>query len=151
MTQQGRRRSRVALVAAFLAALGLLLTQCPANRDGTPGVLAAALTETTSAVRSAALALDLRIRDRSTSELAAVQVSDAGDEVVRAYTDIAALRIEDPVDLDRQRLLAGFLNSALAELGRAAARLRDLPGQPPLPELRDRLFALADELETGYR
>ncbi len=73
-----------------------------------PRVLVAALTETTSAVRSAALALDLRIRDRADLRARRGQVSTMPvTSSVRAYSDIAALRIEDPVDLDRQRLRAG--------------------------------------------
>ncbi len=149
--QPDRRRIRAATVTAILLALGLLLTQCPAYRDGAPGVLAAAMSETTSAVRSAALALDLRIRDRSTARLAAVQISDAGDELVGAYSDIAELRIEDPADLERQHRLAEFITTARTELGRAAANLHNLDGAPRLPDLRDRLLALADELQSGYR
>jgi hypothetical protein len=46
MTQQGERLQRfraIALLAALIVGLGMLLTQCPANRDGMPGQLAHAM------------------------------------------------------------------------------------------------------------
>ena len=63
--------------------------------------------ETTAAARSGALALDLWIQRRSTAQLTSVQLSDARDEVVKAYKGIAELKAEDPVDIERQRMLTG--------------------------------------------
>lgn len=151
MPPGNRRHLRVVLLVALLTVLGLLLTQCPANRDGTPGVLAHAMTETTSAVRSAALALDLRMQDRSPAALTAVQVTDARDEIAGAFSGVTELAIEDPVDVNRQRMLIDYMTGAIAELNSAAARLHDLDGQPPLQVVHRRLLALADELERGYR
>jgi hypothetical protein len=61
----------------LIVGLGLLLTRCPSNRDGMPGQLAQAMEETSAAARSGALALDLWVQHRSTSQLASVQISDA--------------------------------------------------------------------------
>ncbi len=84
---------RAVVVVVVVAALPLLiLTSCPANRDGMPGGLAAAMQETAAAVRSGALALQLWTQDRSTRQLVNVQLTDARDEVTKAYQGIAELR-----------------------------------------------------------
>src|SRR5436190_18466114 len=104
MTQQGERLRRwraMALLGAFLVGLGLLLTRCPANRDGMPGQLAQSMDETVTSARSGVLALDLWLQGRSTNQLTSVQISDARDEVVKAYNGIADLTAEDPVDVGR--------------------------------------------------
>src|SRR6478735_10671823 len=99
-------RVRVAvLLVLWLIGLGLLLTRCPANRDGMPGQLAQSMDETVGAARTGALALDLWLQRRSTDQLTSVQLSDARDEVVKAYKGIAELKAEDPVDIGRQRML----------------------------------------------
>ena len=62
MSQQGERLRRwraMALLGAFFVSLGLLLTQCPSNREGMPGQLAQSMDEAVTAARSGALALDL--------------------------------------------------------------------------------------------
>ncbi|MGV0741551.1 hypothetical protein [Mycolicibacterium sp. XJ870] len=147
-----RRQLRAALLAALcIAALGLLLTRCPANRDGMPGQLAQAMEETVAAARSGALALDLRLQDRSTPQLASVQLSDARDEVVNAYKGIAELRAEDPVDVERQKLLTESMTTIIGQLNTASSRIREITGEPPLDLLRSDLLASADTLETRYR
>ncbi|WKG05156.1 hypothetical protein [Mycolicibacterium sp. HK-90] len=146
------RRIRVAIIAALLiAALAVLLTQCPANRDGTPGQLAKAMEETVAAARSGAYALDLRLRDRTTPQVVSVQISDAREEVVKAYEGIADLKADDPVDLDRQRMLTEVMTTVIGQLGSASARVREITAEPDLAALRDQLRASADELEAGYR
>ncbi|MGV0734877.1 hypothetical protein [Mycobacterium syngnathidarum] len=146
------RRIRAALAVALLvAALGLLLTRCPANRDGMPGQLAQAMEETVAAARSGAYALDLRIRDRSTPQLVSVQLSDARDEIVKAYQGIADLRAEDPVDVDRQRMLTEAMTTMIGQLNTASARAREITRAPDLSELRSQLVSSADALETRYR
>jgi hypothetical protein len=67
----------VLLLVLLLVGLGLLLTRCPANRDGMPGQLAKAMDETTAAARSDAYALELFTHRRSTTQLTSVQLSDA--------------------------------------------------------------------------
>jgi hypothetical protein len=61
MAQAGERRRwrTVALLVVFIVGLGLLLTQCPSNREGMPGQLAQSMDEAVTAARSGALALDL--------------------------------------------------------------------------------------------
>ncbi|WP_235623984.1 hypothetical protein [Mycolicibacterium goodii] len=135
----------------LIVALGLLLTRCPSTRDGMPGQLAQAMQETVVAARSGALALDLRIRDRTTPQLVSVQISDARDEVVKAYKGIADLEAEDPVDITRQRLLTTSMTDIIARLNTASARVREVVAAPSLPRLRDDLTAAADALESGYR
>ncbi|MFN3006073.1 hypothetical protein [Mycolicibacterium wolinskyi] len=146
-----RRIRAVVLTALMIAALGLLLTRCPANRDGMPGQLASAMEETVSAARSAAMALDLRMRDRSTPQLASVQISDARSDVVKAYEGIAELKAEDPVDIARQTLLTESMTTIVGQLNAASATLREVTATPDLGKLRADLVAAADALETGYR
>ena len=146
------RQSRPVLVLVLLlVALGLLLTQCPANRDGMPGQLAQAMEETTGAARSGALALDLWLQHRSTAQLTSVQVADARDEVVKAYQGIADLKAEDPADIARQQMLTAAMTTIIGWLNAAGATLRGFPAGAPLPVVRQDLLSAADALETGYR
>jgi hypothetical protein len=145
-------RVRVAvLFVLLLIGLGLLLTRCPANRDGMPGQLAQGMEETTAAARSGALALDMWTQRRSTAQLTSVQLSDARDEVVKAYKGIAELKADDPVDIERQRMLAGSMTAIIDQLNAAAARIREVTSQPSPLKARDYLVASADALENGYR
>ncbi|MBU8810020.1 hypothetical protein KL953_14125 [Mycolicibacterium goodii] len=147
-----RRHLRtVLLTGLMIVALGLMLTRCPSNRDGMPGQLAQAMEETVIAARSGALALDLRIRDRTTRQLASVQISDATEDVLKAYKGIAGLEADDPVDIERQRLLTAAMTDLIGTLNTASARVREIIAEPPLPRLRDDLVAAADSLESGYR
>lgn len=154
MAQKGERTRRVravVLTALMIAALGLLLTRCPANRDGMPGQLASAMEETVSAARSGAMALDLRLKDRSTPQLASVQISDARSDVVKAYQGIAELKADDPADIVRQKLLTESMTKIIGQLNAASATLRDITASPDLGRLRAELVEAADALETGYR
>ena|SRR5437763_11756804 len=154
MAQQGGRLRRwrpMALLGAFLVSLGLLLTQCPSNRDGMAGQLAQSKDETVTAARSAALALDLWIKQRSTNQLASVQISDARDEVVKAYKGIADLEAEDPADVHRQRMLTESMTSIIGQLNAASATVRSITQEPAPEKARDDLAAAAGALEGGYR
>jgi hypothetical protein len=145
-------RVRAALLLALLfVGLGLLLTRCPANRDGMPGQLAQAMEETTAAARSGALALDMWERRRSTAQLTSVALTDARDEVVKAYKGIADLRAEDPVDIERQRTLTASMTNIVGVLNAASATVRDVTTQPSPDMARSDLVRLADALESGYR
>lgn len=148
---RSKRVRAVVVLAVMLVGLGLLVTRCPANRDGMPGQLARAMEQTAAAARSGALALDLWLQDRSTSQLITVQLSDARDEVADAYQGIADLRADDPVDVGRQRLLTGSMNAIIGQLNAASAAVRGLPGQPAPRRARADLLASADALEAGYR
>jgi hypothetical protein len=145
-------RVRAALLLALLfVGLGLLLTRCPANRDGMPGQLAQAMEETTAAARSGALALDMWERRRSTAQLTSVALTDARDEVVKAYKGIADLRAEDPVDIERQRMLTASMTNIVGVLNAASATVRDVTTQPSPDTARADLVRLSDALESGYR
>ena len=146
-----RRWRTMALLAAFIVGLGLLLTQCPANRDGMPGQLAQSMDDTVTAARSAALSLDLWIKQRSTNQLVSVQISDARDEVVKAYKGIADLQAEDPMDIRRQRMLTESMTAIIGQLNAASAMIRSITKDPPPEKARDDLTAAADALEGGYR
>jgi hypothetical protein len=149
---EGLQRFRAGvLVVVAIIALGLLLTRCPSNRDGMPGQLATAMEETTSAARSGVLALDLWMQQRSTPQLASVQISDARDEVTKAYKGIADLKAEDPVDIGRQRMLTESMTAIIGHLNAASAALRDISGEPTLETIRTELEKASHELETGYR
>ena len=124
-----RARAALLLVLLFVG-IGLLLTRCPANRDGMPGQLAQAMEETTGAARSGALALDQWTQRRSTAQLTSVQLADARDEVVKAYKGIADLRADDPVDLDRQRMLTSSMTAIIGQLNAAAGTVRNITTEP---------------------
>jgi hypothetical protein len=144
-----RVRAALLLVLLFIG-LGLLLTRCPANRDGMPGQLAQSERETTAAARSGALALDLWTRRRSSAQLTSVALSDARDEVVKAYKGIAELRAEDPADLTRQRMLTRSMTAIIDELNAASAVIRGVATEPAADRARADLVASADALESGY-
>jgi hypothetical protein len=141
----------VLLLAVFIVGLGLLLTRCPSNRDGMPGQLAQSMDETVTSARSGVLALDLWQQGRSTNQLTSVQISDARDEVVKAYNGIAELTAEDPVDVGRQRMLTQSMTEIIGQLNAASATLRMVTIEPRLDAVRAALLASADALETGYR
>ncbi|MDV3126936.1 hypothetical protein M1247_18585 [Mycobacterium sp. 21AC1] len=146
------RQLRIAVLAVLVvAALGLLLTRCPPNRDGMSGQLSQAMEETAAAARSGALALDLRMRDRTTARLVSVQISDARDEVVKAYEGIADLKADYPADLARQQFLTKSMTTIIDQLNAASAHIRHVVSDPALPKLRADLMSSADELESGYR
>ncbi len=154
MTPQGERLQRfraIALVAALIVGLGMLLTQCPANRDGMPGQLAHAMQETSAAARSGALSLDLWLQRRSTAQLTSVQLSDAREEVVKAYKGIADLKAEDPADIGRQKMLTAAMTTIIGQLNAASATIRRIATEPSAQRARADLLASADALETGYR
>jgi hypothetical protein len=139
------------LIAVLIVGLGLLLSQCPSNRDGMPGRLAQAMDETVGATRSGALALDLWLQRHSTDQLTSVQLADARDEVVKAYKGIAELRAEDPVDVGRQRKLTESMTVIIGQLNAATGTIRHVTVQPSPEQARDDLRAAADALESGYR
>ena len=80
-----------------------------------------------------------------------MQISDARDEAVKAYQGIAELRVQDPVDVRRQSMLAEAVTGIITELNTASVAVRGVAGQPPLPTLQDRLLTAAATLEGGYR
>ena len=139
------------LLAVFIVGLGLLLTRCPSNRDGMPGQLAQAMEETSAAARSGALALDLLISQQSTDQLTSVQITDARDEVVKAYKGIAELKAEDPVDLGRQRMLTESMTAIISQLNAVGSTIRHVTSEPTPERARGDLLASADALEGGYR
>lgn len=141
----------IAVVLLLGGLLALILTSCPANSDGMPGQLATAKEETQSAVRSAALALQLRSDHRSTSSLASVQITDTRDQIAKAYKMIAKLRPDNTTDLDRQRMLTVAMTGFIDELNTASTAVRTAPESPDLAPLRQRLLDGADALERDYR
>ncbi|HZN85016.1 MAG TPA: hypothetical protein VFC01_35765 [Mycobacterium sp.] len=154
MAQQGDRLRRwraIVLLGLCIVGLGLLLTRCPSNRDGMPGQLAQSMDETVTSARSGALAIDLWLQRRSTNQLTSVQISDARDEVVKAYKGITELKAEDPVDIGRQRMLTQSMTDIIGQLNAASATLRTITTEPALESVRASLLASADALESGYR
>jgi hypothetical protein len=145
-------RGRTALLLVLtMIGLGLLLTQCPANRDGMAGQLAKSMEETTSAARSGVLALDLWTQRRATAQLTSVALSDARVDVVKAYKGIADLRAQDPIDIGRQRMLTHSMTTIIGQLNAAAATVRGITADPSPSTAREELMASADALENGYR
>jgi hypothetical protein len=62
--------------------------------------------------------------------LTSVQLADARDEVVKAYKGIADLRADDPVDLDRQRMLTSSMTAIIGQLNAAAGTVRNIITEP---------------------
>nr|WP_090281657.1 hypothetical protein [Mycolicibacterium komanii]CRL78344.1 hypothetical protein CPGR_05173 [Mycolicibacterium komanii] len=150
--REGIRRLQGPLaLLVILVALGLLLTCCPANRDGMPGQLASAMEETASAARSGAAALELWSQGRSTAQLAGVQLSDARTDVVKAYQGVADLRARDSVDVGRQRMLTDSMTDIIGILNAAAASIRQVNSEPAPQRARAKLLAAATALESRYR
>jgi hypothetical protein len=116
-----------------------------------PGQLAQSMDETVNSARSGALAIDLWLQRRSTNQLASVQISDARDEVVKAYKGVAQLKAEDPVDIRRQQMLTQSMTEIIGQLNAASATLRTITREPTLDSVRASLLASADALESGYR
>jgi hypothetical protein len=148
---RAHRLRAVLLLMLVIVGTGLLLTRCPANRDGMPGRLAQAMEETTGAAHSGATALDLWLRRRSTNQLTSVQLSDARDEVIKAYKGIAELRAEDAVDIQRQQMLTESMTSIIATLNAVSGTIRGISSEPAADRARSDLLAAAAALETGYR
>lgn len=149
--ERARRLEGPLVLLAVLVALGLLLTCCPANRDGMPGQLASAMEETASAARSGAAALDLWSQGRSTAQLAGVQLSDARSDVAKAYQGVADLRAREPVDVGRQRMLIDSMTDIIGILNAAAASIRGVSSEPAPQRARADLLAAAVSLESRYR
>jgi hypothetical protein len=116
-----------------------------------PGQLAQAMEETTGAARSGALALELYDQRRSSAALTSVALSDARDEVVKAYQGIADLKADDPVDIERQRALTDSMTTIVGQLNAAAAAIREVTTEPDPRKAREDLIASADALESRYR
>jgi hypothetical protein len=149
---RARRILRGLAVAVLLAAILVFsLTSCPSNRDGTPGQLFAAKEETQSAARSAALSLELWAQHRSSRNLTSVQLSDARDEMVKAYQDVASVAAENPADLRRQTMLTQALDGLIETLNDAGAAVRGVSSESDPTALGQHLAESADLLERDYR
>jgi hypothetical protein len=132
--------------------VAFLLVGCPSYRDGVSGELARGRDDAESAARSAALALDLWGRGQSTQQATSVQLSDARDEVVKAFKDVAELAVEDHIDLDRQRFLIQTMARAVVDLNAANAAISAVPGSADDPvSLRRELLGVAELLAGQYR
>ena len=107
--------------------------------------------ETVTSARSGALAIDLWLQRRSTNQLTSVQISDARDEVSKAYKGIADLKAEDPTDVGRQRMLTEAMTTIIGQLNAASAALRDITREPTVESIRADLEKSSHKLETGYR
>jgi hypothetical protein len=80
-----------------------------------------------------------------------VQLSDARDEVLKAYKGIADLRAEDPVDIGRQRMLTESMTVIIGQLNAADATIRHVTSEPTAEKAFADLMASAEALESGYR
>ena len=92
-----------------------------------------------------------RIAQRTTDQLTSVALSDARDEVVKAYKGIAELKADDAADIGRQHMLTGSMTGIVTQLNAAVATIRHVATRPSLEKARDQLRSSADALENGYR
>jgi hypothetical protein len=149
---RSRRILRGLVVAVVLAAILVFsLTSCPSNRDGTSSQLSTAKEETQSTARSAALALELWGQHRSTRNLTSVQLSDARDEMVKAYQDVASLTAESYADLGRQNMLIQTMAGLIGTLNDAGAAVRGVSPASDPKALGQHLAESADTPERDYR
>jgi hypothetical protein len=139
-----RRVRSALLLLLILAVAAVLLHGCPAYRDGMSGQLAQAQQESQSAVKTGVLALDLWRQHRSTKQAAAVAISDARDEVTKAYKGIATLTAKHEFDLRMQRDLTSAMTEAVNTLNTAGSAVRG--GLVDIGAVRQGLIGAADHL-----
>jgi type VI protein secretion system component VasF len=124
-----RRIRTAALLLVVLAAFTVLLHGCPSFRDGMSGELYRAQQACESATQTGVLAVDLWRAGKSTTQLAAVQLADARDEVTKNYKGIAELTATHDEDLRQQRALLAAMTDALAALNTAAGVIHGVDSQ----------------------
>jgi hypothetical protein len=144
-----RRIRSAAVIVIAVPAAGFLLHGCPSIRDGMAGQLAQAQKESESAVTTGSLALDLWRNHKSTNQLAAVQLSDAGDEVTKAYKGIATLTADNAADLRQQRTLTAAMTDAITALNAAGALVRGVGTDDSPDAARQRLIAAVAQLQSA--
>jgi hypothetical protein len=144
-----RRIRTVAVLLVILVTFGFLLHGCPSFRDGMAGDLARAQKSTESATQTGILALDLWRAHESTSQLAAVQLADARDEVNKNYKGIAELTATHDDDLHLQQSLLGAMTDALAALNGAAAVVHGVDTQTSPEAARRNLSEAVDKLTAA--
>ena len=113
------------------------------------GQLAQAQKESESAVTTGSLALDLWRNHKSTNQLAAVELSDAGDEVTKAYKGIATLTAGNAADLRHQRTLTAAMTDAITALNAAGALVRGVGTDDSPDAARQRLIAAVAQLQSA--
>ena len=78
-------------------------------------------------------------------------MSDARDEVVKAFEMVSGTGVDDATDLTRQSLLTNSMSKIIDQLDTAEATLNRVDtGQSP-KSLQQALTASADALATSYR
>ena len=135
-------------MAITIAALAVLLHGCPSFRDGMAGELARAQKTCESATQTGIFALDLWRAGKSTSQLAAVQMTDARDEVTKNYKGVAALTAAHEDDLRRQHSLLDAMTDAITALDGAGAVVRGVDTAAPADVGRQRLSDAASRLSV---
>jgi hypothetical protein len=141
----------IVAIVAVLAAAAFVAVGCPNYRDGIPGQLAQARDEAESAARSGALALELWQQERSTQALVSVQLSDARDEVIKAYKGIAELNTKDSANVQRQQFLTNTMTRLIDNLNLARAGVEHEVPADRSRDMQRALVTAADTLANGYR
>ena len=143
-----RRIRTAAVLTVTIAALAVLLHGCPSFRDGMGGALARAQESCESATESGVFALDLWRAGKSTTQLAAVQLSDARDEVTKNHDGVAALTASHEDELRRQHRLLAAMTDAITALDGAAAVVRGVDTSTSADVARERLGDAAARLSA---
>jgi anti-sigma-K factor RskA len=141
----------IVAILAVLAAAAFVAVGCPSYRDGIPGQLAQGRDEAESAARSGALALEFWQQERSTPALVSVQLSDARDEVIKAYKGIAELNTKDAVNVQRQQFLTNTMTRLIDTLNLARAGVEHRVPADRSREMQRALATAADSLANEYR
>jgi hypothetical protein len=112
------------------------------------GALARAQESCESTTQTGVFALDLWRAGKSTNQLAAVQITDARDEVAKNCKGVAALTADHEDDLRWQHSLLAAMTDAITALDGAAAVVRAVNTAKPADVARQRLSDSATRLSA---
>lgn len=132
-------------VAAWLVASAAVLSGCAGLPGGAEGDLSRAAAQSASATASAGLAMELVSEHRTTRAHAVTVLSDALDEVLAAYSAVAAVEVATGQEAAHRAALLDRIDATATVLGEARARTDAVATAPPAADLTGRLADL-----TGY-
>ncbi|EME62280.1 hypothetical protein G352_17039 [Rhodococcus ruber BKS 20-38] len=132
-------------VAAWLVASAAVLSSCAGLPGGTEGDLSRAAAQSASATASAELAMELVAEHRTTRAHAVTVLSDALDEVLAAYSAVAAVEVATGQEAAHRAALLDRIDAAATVLGEARARTDAVATAPSAADVTGRLADL-----TGY-
>ncbi|MBH0122255.1 hypothetical protein I0Q12_23195 [Rhodococcus sp. CX] len=137
------RRGVVAGIVAVSLSCG-----CSGLPGGTEGDLSRAAEDAASATASAQLGLSLVTAHRTTGNHADVVLDDALETVLTSYSATATAETASPEEAAHRDVLLGYLDDAVAVLGRARGHVAGVPGSADAASLDQELRRLTDTLSA---